>query len=367
MKSKESSMKIINSTSLKLRRTGLFYALLLLATTFNSHKTHTMEPIEPKQIGWVALAGATILGGYVAYRQFLSYIHEEQEQPITHATQEPITHATQEPIEPFPFTELPKDVQNTIINLLTINISAQNLREAAQTINALAQVNKELNTLINNPNFCLKIIKVLALKFNCSDEEAAAALKTQEAKNRLFIQKQFLIMCQNKNFDEQEFNILYKTYKGYVDLNFIYVIKRHAQQFPGTLLYLATANRSCPFIKILLNHGADINTTGLFRRTSLMVAALESTADIMQCILDNPNIAINQQDNLENTALLYAIRSKIFDYRKKIKLLLDTGADPEIANWEGLTPLMVAQKRNDQEIIDLIQDAIDRKHEEQGK
>src|SRR5947207_2144726 len=123
-----------------IKRTSLFCALLLLTATFNPHKTHTMEPTT-----WVALAGATILGGYAAYKQFLSYIHSQPKDP---------------------FTSLLPEIQQEIIGLLATTSTAQTLEEAARNISNLALVNTQLNAFINNPQFCLKIIKHLAETFD---------------------------------------------------------------------------------------------------------------------------------------------------------------------------------------------------------
>src|SRR5579872_4024263 len=123
-------------------------APIIISLLFTPHHSHTMDQPN-KQMGWVVLAGAAILGGYTAYQQFLSYIHGE-------------------PTEPFSFTDLPQDIQQTIISLLTINSTAKTLQEAAQTINALAKTNKYLNELINDPKFCLQIIKHLSKQFDCS-------------------------------------------------------------------------------------------------------------------------------------------------------------------------------------------------------
>ncbi|HEX4068526.1 MAG TPA: ankyrin repeat domain-containing protein, partial [Candidatus Babeliales bacterium] len=79
-----------------------------------------------------------------------------------------------------------------------------------------------------------------------------------------------------------------------------------------------------------------------------------------KCLLNNPNIAINQQTKTEGwTALLMAIghRNTLI-----LKLLFDANADPELANNDGLTPLQFAEQIKNQEIIDLIRDAIDKKH-----
>lgn len=79
------------------------------------------------------------------------------------------------------FADLPKDLQDYIVTLLTINTSAETLEEATTTINALAQVNKELNNLINNQKFCLEIINHLSDKFNLPTITVATALETEAA------------------------------------------------------------------------------------------------------------------------------------------------------------------------------------------
>src|SRR5579864_2616628 len=98
-------MKMIKKISL--------IAPLLISLIFTPHHSHTMDQPN-KQMGWVALAGAAIIGGYVAYQQFLSYVHAE-------------------PTEPFPFMELPPEKQQEIIFLLASNSTAKTLTEAAKT------------------------------------------------------------------------------------------------------------------------------------------------------------------------------------------------------------------------------------------
>jgi ankyrin repeat protein len=100
-----------------------------------------------------------------------------------------------------------------------------------------------------------------------------------------------------------------------------------------------------------------------------------------------PHVNINQQDAQGNTALLIALETKKIIKAKQqiirdiakfviterpatpqedlIQALLDAGADPELANNEGLTPLQAALDSGNQNIIQLIQDAITRKHNQQ--
>lgn len=294
------------------KKISSFIALVLLATTFSSHKTYTMEPEQPESAS---------------------------------------------------FADLSPEMQYYFIQLISTTSNATSLQEAGKIINALAQTTPELNQMINEPKFCLKIIKNLAKKFDCSDQEAAEALQTQEAKNRLDIQKQFLNVCQQNNFNE--FQLLYEKYKGYVDLNFtFYMYKRN--QIPmeeETFLTLAIKNKNCPFIKILLDYGTNIHQISR-GKTPLMVAVFHQDITTIECLLKNPNIIINQQTNTGLTALIWAIFSQ---NKSIINLLLNAGADPEIANDKGNTPLQMAETIKKPKIIDLIQKAIDKKHKRQGK
>jgi uncharacterized protein len=265
---------------------------------------------------------------------------------------------TMEPIEPqkknelFPFTKLPLEMQYKII--LSIINTAASLKDAGQKINALAQTNIELNQLINDPKICLKIIKNLAQRFNCSDQEAALALQTKEAINHLVILDKFVKLCHERNSNAKDFNILYEQYKGYVDLNFIFLWLED----DTTLLIEAVLRNNCSLITALINHGANINQSNLYGTTPLAIAAWNGNINTIKCLLNYPNIVLNQQDKNGRTALLtVSIKEKSI-----IKLLLDAGVDPELADNEHITLLQKAKSYGNQEIIDLIQNAIDKKH-----
>jgi ankyrin repeat protein len=130
-----------------------------------------------------------------------------------------------------------------------------------------------------------------------------------------------------------------------------------------TFLTLAIKNKNCPFIKILLDYGTNIHQISR-GKTPLMVAVFHQDITTIECLLKNPNIIINQQTNTGLTALIWAIFSQ---NKSIINLLLNAGADPEIANDKGNTPLQMAETIKKPKIIDLIQKAIDKKHKRQGK
>ncbi|HLJ31637.1 MAG TPA: ankyrin repeat domain-containing protein, partial [Candidatus Babeliales bacterium] len=80
-------------------------------------------------------------------------------------------------------------------------------------------------------------------------------------------------------------------------------------------------------------------------------------------ICQYPHVKINQQNNRGETALLYSL-IKRKGYRignlfiDTIKELLKKGADPELGNKYGLTPLMAAKDLGNNDIISLIEQAI---------
>lgn len=379
-----------------IKKTSLFYALLLLTATLSTHKTHAMEPTSQQPI-W---------HGYAAYvgNVLLDYIEfDSQEFPES--------------------PQLTLDIQSTIKNLLYNITTTKDLQFCARAINNLAHINDDLADLINNPVFCLKLIKHLSKRFKCSNQEAAAALQTQEeAQKRLEIQRKFLTICKQESFNEEQFNLLYEQYKEYVDLNFTFYIITQHKQIDITLLMFAVKNNNCvlikklldnganinktnsqgstalhfavydqnmdtiqcllsnpaiamdkpdkngmtalmaavhknncPIIQTLLDHGANINATGFNNGTALTLAVFTEKTQIVTCLLNYPNIAINHQDDDGNSALLMALST---GNKLIIKLLLKNGADPEIANNDDLTPWQLAQHNGDREIIQKIYKAI---------
>src|SRR6266404_2029377 len=159
-----------------IKKISSFIAFLLLATTFNAY---TMESQQPSFIKTVR--------NILRRRAAINTLWQKQ---------------ANEPYSSFAFTSLPKDMQHHIIHLLSLYTTADSLETAAFTINALAQVNHELNGLINNPLFCLEIIKNCAKKFNLSEQAVAKTLKTKEAKRREKLQDKLYQLCSSFSPDK---------------------------------------------------------------------------------------------------------------------------------------------------------------------
>jgi ankyrin repeat protein len=116
-----------------------------------------------------------------------------------------------------------------------------------------------------------------------------------------------------------------------------------------TALHHASSYGHIETVELLLNHGADPNMVELDGKSSLICASICGHRDVVELLLDkgaDPNInavSVSYGTNLagEGTALMYMGKSQ--GVRMEIvELLLDKGADPNIVNDKGKTALMYA-------------------------
>lgn len=94
-------------------------------------------------------------------------------------------------------------------------------------------------------------------------------------------------------------------------------------------------------IKLLLKYGADINKTDIYMSTTLHIAAVSGTAlDVMKFLLkEGADRDINVQNIYGNTPLHVACGAEGIAF-KNFGVLLESGADINIENDEGETPMM---------------------------
>ena len=83
----------------------------------------------------------------------------------------------------------------------------------------------------------------------------------------------------------------------------------------------------------------------------LTVATRSAAADIVKLLLKNKIFNINAKDNNGLTALMEAAD---WGHKNIAKLLIDAGADVSIKNSEGRTARDIAEQKNHQEIVDLL-------------
>lgn len=118
------------------------------------------------------------------------------------------------------------------------------------------------------------------------------------------------------------------------------------------LLY-AGAEGMLDFVKASIAAGADTKITNRFGGTALIPAADRGHVDIVEELLKNSYVNIDHVNNLGWTALLEAVLlgdggSK---HQAIVKLLIAHGANVNLADSKGVTPLQHAQSRGYREMV----------------
>jgi ankyrin repeat protein len=111
-----------------------------------------------------------------------------------------------------------------------------------------------------------------------------------------------------------------------------------------TALYLAAERGCTSVVRLLVKRGADPARANVFGWSPLIVACREGHSGIVRFLLAHPSAAaalINRRTNHGRTALWYACER---GYRDIVRALLEAGADPTIADNEGITPRAIAEE-----------------------
>ncbi|RNB69616.1 ankyrin repeat domain-containing protein [Brevibacillus panacihumi] len=130
------------------------------------------------------------------------------------------------------------------------------------------------------------------------------------------------------------------------------------QRLDNPLLY-AGAEGKIDFVKAAIAAGADTTITNRFGGTALIPAADRGHVEVVRELLANSDVDVNHVNNLGWTALLEAVilGDGGKNHQEIVKLLIDHGADVNLADHDGVTPLQHAKKRGYQEMIELLTNA----------
>ncbi|MBN9298324.1 MAG: ankyrin repeat domain-containing protein [Filimonas sp.] len=105
----------------------------------------------------------------------------------------------------------------------------------------------------------------------------------------------------------------------------------------------------------MINAGASLTNTSLYygQPKSAVAWLAEKNAAVLQFVLSKNALDVNNRDDQGNTVLHKVCGFNVNydaeaarDLYKKVKLLLDAGADPSVTNDKDETPLMLAQQDN---------------------
>jgi uncharacterized protein len=115
---------------------------------------------------------------------------------------------------------------------------------------------------------------------------------------------------------------------------------------------------SVDMLEVLLPAGPDLTIRNRFGGTSLIPACERGHVTYVRRAV-RTGIEINHVNNLGWTALLEAVMlgdgSK--RYQQIVTILLVAGADPQIADREGITPLQHAERRGQSEVANILRNA----------
>jgi len=112
------------------------------------------------------------------------------------------------------------------------------------------------------------------------------------------------------------------------------------------------------YLKILrmtLMHGADLKSTNRYGGTALIPAAERGHVETVRTLIA-AGVNVNHVNNLGWTALLEAIMlgNGTSNYQHIVALLLKAGANPNLADRDGISPLQHARTRGYREIEKLL-------------
>jgi uncharacterized protein len=112
-------------------------------------------------------------------------------------------------------------------------------------------------------------------------------------------------------------------------------------------------------LRLNIAAGADARLTNRFGGTALIPAAERGHVEIVQELLRHTNIDVNHVNNLGWTALLEAIilGDGSSRHTEVVRLLVEAGADVNLADANGITPLAHARQRGYQQMVVILEQA----------
>lgn len=118
---------------------------------------------------------------------------------------------------------------------------------------------------------------------------------------------------------------------------------------------ISTSEGYLELLRLTLANGADVGSLDSYNGTGLIRAADRGHADIVRELL-RTDIDVDHVNNLGWTALLEAIILGDGGERhtEVVALLLDAGADPNLADGKGVRPLAHAREAGHEEIARLL-------------
>jgi len=127
----------------------------------------------------------------------------------------------------------------------------------------------------------------------------------------------------------------------------------------NTPFLYAGAEGMLDILKLANDAGADPAVTNRYGGTALIPACERGHVDIVRYLLEQSDVDVDHVNRLGWTGLLEAIILSDGGppHQEIVRLLIDGGADVDLADGDGTTPLQHARQRGYSEIVQMLLDA----------
>jgi len=153
-----------------------------------------------------------------------------------------------------------------------------------------------------------------------------------------------------------QFNLeMYEIMREFDKPHFDVLNKNQASILFEYVRMMSSSETGLQFLQKLIEDGADVYQTSFYygEETTPLNLIAEKQTDILQTVLETGTIQINRQDNQGNT-LLHKVCAYNVNYEaekaretyRKVKLLIENGADVSLTNDQDQTALMLASDDN---------------------
>jgi ankyrin repeat protein len=123
----------------------------------------------------------------------------------------------------------------------------------------------------------------------------------------------------------------------------------------NTPFLLAAATGQAEVVRLAIAHGADLSSTDRYHGTALIAASQHGHADVVKLLLQ-AGVPVDRVNDLGWSALLEAIilGDGSERYENIVQMLLDAGADANLADRDGVSPTRHARERGYKTMVKML-------------
>lgn len=212
---------------------------------------------------------------------------------------------------------------------------------------------------------------LILLLFNCASSEKME-IKTEimtvsniinlVQKNDLSSVEEALKNCADVNTTDSQKRslLLLSTFKNQKEMAALLVkygadVNQQAENLDSPFLY-AGASGQTELLKLYLSNGARFDVFNRYNGSALIPACERGHVETVKLLANTKNYPIDHVNRLGWTALMEAVilGDGSENYQQIVKILKEAGAQTDIPDNDGITPLQHARSRGFEEIVKLL-------------